>query len=416
MVNRRRFLLSGSAAFGGSLLLKGCRGRSAAIRDPRQPILVGSLLDATGAVSAVGVQMIAAAELAIAEINAAGGLLGRPVQLKQYDTQSDIQKYTQYAQQLVLQDNVDVLIGGITSAAREAIRPVVDKYKALYFYTTNYEGGLCDKYTFCTGVTPSGQIDQLLAYLSDRFQAKTIYTLAADYNFGQIAAKWTRFYGKKHGMEVIQEDFIPLQISDFSTSISKIQQLKPDAIVTVIVGANQWGFFGQWAATGLQSKIPLTCLTYNHPYVNDHTSKLEWTNIIVAEPFWVENPAAASQKFLNQFRQKFGADKYPASLAATHYTAIKLWAEAVKKAGTTDRAAVTQVLESGLTYTTGPLGSVSFDKTHHIAHTINILESTEDQAFNQVAGPFSNISALEDQGRCDLIARPNTSEQFTPKI
>ena len=88
-------------------------------------------------------------------LNAAGGLLGRQIQLINYDTQSSMQLYSQYAQQLVLKDRVDVVQGGITSASREAIRPTLDRYKTLYFYNAQYEGGVCDRNVFCTGTTPA---------------------------------------------------------------------------------------------------------------------------------------------------------------------------------------------------------------------------------------------------------------------
>ncbi len=414
MVNRRKFLLQSSASLIASFLLKGCKSAS---QRTSQSIVVGSLLDATGPISIVGVEMIAATELAIAEINDAGGLLGRTVTLKQYDTQSDIQKYIQYAQQLILRDKVHVLIGGITSASREAIRPVINRYKTLYFYSIEYEGGVCDKYTFCTGATPSGQLDKLFRYMASQFKAKTIYTLAANYNYGQAIAKWTRFYGNKYGMNVIQEDFLPLDVSDFSTTLSRIQQAKPDMILAIIVGTNQAGFYDQWAAAGLQGKIPLTSVTFKQPYIRDSSQKPQWAEVIVSSPYWLEDPSDANQQFLARFRQKFGNDKYPSSLAVAQYTAVKVWAEGVKKAETIEREAVTKVLEEGsASYDNGPLGRVAFDKTHHTRYPINILESNENQGFDRLAGPFPNLAAMEDQGQCNLITRPNTSKQFTPNF
>ncbi|RYD26201.1 MAG: urea ABC transporter, partial [Lysobacteraceae bacterium] len=122
------------------------------------PIKVGSLLDLSGPIGASGQAMFDTIQLAVAEVNAGGGLLGRPVELVNYDTQSTIQLYSQYAQQLALRDKVAVVHGGITSASREAIRPVFDRYKTLYFYNVLYEGGVCDRNMFCTGTTPAQNI------------------------------------------------------------------------------------------------------------------------------------------------------------------------------------------------------------------------------------------------------------------
>ncbi|MFP3441103.1 transporter substrate-binding protein, partial [Pantoea sp. SIMBA_133] len=97
-------------------------------------------------------------------LNKAGGLLGRQIQLSAYDTQSNIQLYTQYAQTLALKEKVDVVFGGITSSSREAIRPILDRAKMLYFYNTQYEGGVCDRNVFCTGSTPAQTVNHICDY------------------------------------------------------------------------------------------------------------------------------------------------------------------------------------------------------------------------------------------------------------
>ena len=96
---------------------------------------------------------------AVDEINAAGGLLGRKLQLINYDPQSNIQLYTQFATEAATKDKVAVVHGGITSASREAIRPLLKRYNTLYFYNTLYEGGVCDRNSFCTGSTPAQTVE-----------------------------------------------------------------------------------------------------------------------------------------------------------------------------------------------------------------------------------------------------------------
>lgn len=414
-LNRRKFILYGSAAFGTSLLAKGCAKTSSSSND-RKPIIVGGLHDETGAIALYGVQMVSAAKMAIAEINAAGGLLGRQVEFKQYDTQSDIQKYTQLAQQLILGDKVDVLVGGITSASREAIRPIVDKYKKLYFYNTQYEGGVCDKYVFCTGVTPSSQSKLLIDYAAKKLKAKRIYTIAADYNFGRITADWGKLYANKNNMQVVSEEFIPLDVSDFSTTIGKIQQAKPDVIYSVLVGSNHEGFFGQWAAAGLQNKIPYLSPTFVQPYDQDGSKRPEKAGYISAHSYYINEPREANKNFVSKFHQQYGDRKYINFFGADTYTGVMLWAEAVKKAGTTENEAVIKALEDGVIYDRGPLGSKSFDKTHHVNHTIYILKSNAEQGFELVDGPYNNLRAVDDQGQCDLKAKANTFKQFVHKF
>lgn len=131
-----------------------------------EPIKLGSLLDGSGALGLEGKRMIETTEYAVEQLNKAGGLLGRPIQLIAYDTQSSMQLYTQYAQQLALKDKVDVIQGGITSASREAIRPIFDRARTLYFYNTQYEGGVCDRNVFCTGSTPAQTVNHIVDYAS----------------------------------------------------------------------------------------------------------------------------------------------------------------------------------------------------------------------------------------------------------
>ena len=126
------------------------------------PIKLGSILDNSGNLDAYGKPMVMATTLAAEEINAAGGLLGRKIQVVQYDSQSDIALYTKYAQQLTRDDKVDVTHGGITSASREAIRQTFTRANSLYFYNVLYEGGVCDRNTVCTGTTPAQAVEPIV--------------------------------------------------------------------------------------------------------------------------------------------------------------------------------------------------------------------------------------------------------------
>lgn len=414
-LNRRNFIVYGSAAFGSTLLFNGCTSQSSTSGKSSEPIVVGSILDQTGFLSSLGAQQIACQQMAIDEMNAAGGVLGRPLQLKLYDGQSDVQKTAQLAQQLILQDKVSVLFGCLSSAAREAVRPIADKYKTLYFYPSQYEGGVCDKYTFCGGVTASGILDKLVAHATKKLNAKKLYTIAADYNFGQISAKWVKYYGDKYGITDAQAEFIPLDVSDFSTTISKIQKAGPDAVVSILVGDNHEGFFGQWAKSGLKEKIPVLAATLSHPYDQDGAKRPEKAGIIAVRSYWQEDPAEPMKKFVSAFQQKFGKNKYLFELGFDCYVVPKMWAQAAEQAKSLDREAITKVLEDGMVYDS-PQGPVSFDKTHHINHTVYVLRSTADQKFELVDGPFKDIRATDDQGKCDLLTKPDTFTQFTPAI
>ena len=172
------------------------------------------------------------------------GILGRQVELLSPDPQSDNRKYQQLGKRLILEDEVDVLMGAFASSEREALRPIVDQTKALYFYNNQYEGGVADKYTFCTGAVAEQQIIPAMQYMVANFGRK-IYTPAADYNFGQLSAMWTRAMAPVLNAEVVGEEFIPLSVSDFTSTISRIQQAKPDWLMMYITGQNHSNFYPQ---------------------------------------------------------------------------------------------------------------------------------------------------------------------------
>ena len=195
------------------------------------PIKLGSVLDNSGNLDAYGKPMVQATQLAAEEINAAGGLLGRKIEVVQYDTQSDIALYTKYAQQLARDDKVDIVHGGITSASREAIRQTFRRANVLYFYNVLYEGGVCDRNCFVTGTTPAQAVEPIVEIAIKQW-GKKIYVLAADYNYGQITAKWVAHYVKQRGGTIAQTSFFPLDVSDFGSTIAKIQQAKPDVGVS----------------------------------------------------------------------------------------------------------------------------------------------------------------------------------------
>src|SRR3989454_8908115 len=116
----------------------------------------------------------------------------------------------------MLETKAAVIMGGITSGSREPIRPSIDKNKQLYFYNEQYEGGVCDKYLFATGVVPSQQLSTLFKWTMVNV-GKTVYTLAADYNYGHISSDWVKFYLNNDGGTLLRGYFLPLDRADFGS-------------------------------------------------------------------------------------------------------------------------------------------------------------------------------------------------------
>jgi urea transport system substrate-binding protein len=377
------------------------------------PIKLGAIDDNSGVLDIYGKPIVMANALAVEEINAAGGLLGRKIELKQYDSQSDIALYTKYAQQLVREDKVDVAHAGITSASREAIRQTFRRGNTLYFYNILYEGGVCDRNCFVTGTTPAQAVEPIIDYAMKKWGNK-VYVLAADYNYGQITAKWVSHYVEERKGTVLATNFFPLDVSDFGSTIAKIQDAAPNFVVAALVGGAHMSFFRQWAASGMNKKIPLTSTTFG--VGNEHLalSAAEGDGILIAGNYSPEIDTPANKKFLAAWAKRYGDAKLVHELAVSQYQGIMLWAEAVRKAGSVDHDALVKVLETGLKIE-GPAGIVAVDpKTHHCSLDIHLMV-VKDQKLTIIDTAVQRPPADTAQ-YCDLQKNPDDNKQYEVKI
>ena len=303
------------------------------------------------------------------------GVLGRQLELLAPDPQSDNTQFQTLARRLILDDKVDVIMAGFASAEREAIRPIMDQNKMLYFYNNQYEGGVADKNTFCTGAVPEQQIVPVMQYMIKNFGPR-IYTLAADYNFGQLSAAWTRAMAPLLNAEVIGEEFIPLSVSQFSSSIAKIQEAKPSWLMMYITGQNHSNFYPQANAAGL--KFPMgSSINIAQGYEHRRFAPPALNRFHVTASYMEEIPTPRNKLFVKRWRAMFADEPYLAMEGHSAYVATHLYAKAVRLAGTTDKATVVKALESGLGVE-APAGWVFMDPaTHHLSQYIRLARCDE---------------------------------------
>ena len=410
-VSRRQVLRDGAVASLGmsASMLLGRQAKAA------EDIAVGSILDATGPINIYGLPMIDATKFAVDAINQSGGVLGRKLRLIEADCQSNNQVYAQNAVKLILDDKVSVLMGGITSASREAVRPVVDRYSAVYFYNEQYEGGVCDKLVFCTGVTPAQQLGVLVPWAAKQ-HGKRFYTLAADYNYGHISADWVKVYLKAAGGELSGEEFIPLDVVNFDSVIQRLQSAKPDVVMSLLVGGNHIAFYRQFAAAGLKEKMAIVSATFGLGNEQVVLKPQEAEGIVVIYPYFQELDNAVNKDWVAAWRKRFGANyTYITDSACTVWNGWHLWAMAVNKANSLDRDKVIAALETGLTFDS-PEGHIRLDpKSHHVVHSVHLAKVNDKNGFS-IMESFANVEPSDTMKVCDLIANPNEHKQYTPKF
>ena len=377
-----------------------------------KPIKLGLLEDASGDFALPVIPKIHATELAVEEINAKGGILGRPIELIKYDTQSDNTRFQQMARRLINNDHADVIFGAFSSASREAIRPIMDRAKQMYWYNNQYEGGVCDTNVFVTGAVPEQQFSTLIPWMMQKY-GKKVYTIAADYNFGQISAEWVRDIVKQNGGTMVGEEFIPLSVSQFGQTIQNIQKAKPDFVMTLLVGANQSSYYEQASAAKLN--LPMgSSVNVGQAYEHKRFKAPALKDMYVTANYIEEVDTPASNDFKKRFHAKYPNEPYINQEAANAYDAVYLYKAAVEKANSTDMTAVRKALESGGICTDGPSGKVCIDpKSHHLSHTIYLAHVKADHSI-EIPKVWNDIQPYWlGQVGCNLPVKPDHN-QYTP--
>ncbi|ORE95168.1 aliphatic amidase expression-regulating protein [Aurantimonas sp. 22II-16-19i] len=376
------------------------------------PIKMGVLEDQSGDFAVATIGKVHGIELAAEEINAAGGIAGRPLELVTYDTQSDNRRYQEFMRRVLQRDKVDVVFAGFSSASREAYRPIVDQFKGLAFYNNQYEGGVCDANMIVTGAVPEQQFSTLIPYMMEKY-GKNVYTIAADYNFGQISAEWVRDIVKENGGTMAGEEFVPLGVSQFSQTIQNIQQAKPDFLVTLLVGTAQASYYEQAASANVG--LPMaSSVNVGQGYEHKRFQPPSLANMYVTTNWIEEVDNPASKAFVEKWRAKFPDEPYINQEAENSYIAVYLYKQMVERAKSTDHDAIRKVIAEGDVCMDAPEGRVCIDpKSQHMSHTIYLAKVGEDHSIS-FPKVWDDIKPywLGDVG-CDLT-KENPEAQYTP--
>ncbi|MFO1056148.1 MAG: transporter substrate-binding protein [Dongiaceae bacterium] len=412
-LSRRQFVRSatGALVFSSTLATLERAGLAAA-----EPIRLGNILDKTGGLNIYSLKQIAGVAMAVDEINAAGGLLGRPVQLYFYDSQSNNQFNSQYATQALVKDKVEVIHGGITSSSREVMRPIVRKFHGLLFYNSLYEGGVCDRRHVNTGMVPAQQLEPLIDYVGGELGKKKGYVLAADYNYGQITAKWMQKLVTEKGGSLAGIEFFPLDVTNFAPALSRIQAAKPDVVWSALVGGAHISFYRQFEATIGKKNMTLASTTYGVGREQTELSPQEGEGIIIATSFVDSLPTQQAKDFVARFHKYVGNDEYVGEYGEYGYRGVMLWAQAVKAAGSSKPDAVIEAISKGGIKFEGGGGLYTIDgQTNHTTMDIHIVKGNASQSFDVIKS-FPQRPPLDTQLVCDLHKNPNDTTQYEPKL
>ncbi|MFD2610928.1 urea ABC transporter substrate-binding protein [Paenibacillus gansuensis] len=346
-------------------------------------IKVGILHSLSGTMAISEVSVKDAEMMAIDEINAKGGVIGKKIIPVVEDGASDWPTFAEKARKLIQEDQVATVFGGWTSASRKAMLPVFEELNNLLWYPVQYEGLESSPNIFYTGATTNQQIVPAVSYLLKEQGKKKFYLLGSDYVFPRTANKIIKEQLKAEGGELAGEEYTPLGHTDYSTIISKIKEAKPDVVFNTLNGDSNVAFFKQLQDAGITAK-DLTTLSVSvaEEEIRGIGAKV-LEGHLAAWNYYQTTDTPENKTFVANYKKAYGDDRVTADPIEAGYTAVYLWAAAVEKAGSADVAKVKEAAK-GLEFN-APEGKVTIDgENQHIYKTVRIGEVQADGQFKEV--------------------------------
>lgn len=355
-----------------------------------QPIKIGIPVGLSGANSVVAPSVVQSSEYAAREINEAGGILGRRIELVVADDNSGAQGAQRAFESLVYEKEVDVLISMETSAARNAGLPIVNRGRTPYIYTSFYEGRSCSPWMYVNAWVPEQQVAPIVDHFMAEHGVESVYLIGSDYAFGRGMLEFTRDYVESKGGEILGEEYLPMDGSDWTAIISKLKAADPDALITSTAGgAPNVTLTKQLRAAGVD--IP-----YGNLAVDEGTAKSmggDAAGIFISASYITGIASEENKDFLAGMEAMFGDDLVtPNDLSVPQYEAIHAYKAAVDAAGSTEPQAVIDALDD--VSVTGPRGTITMDKQRHAPLTMYLGQVQEDGSV-EVIESFENVDPGE---------------------
>ena len=327
-----------------------------------------------------------AEKLAISQINAAGGVLGRQIKVVQEDGGSDWPTFAEKARKLLASDHCAAIFGCWTSASRKAVLPVVEQLNGMLYYPTFYEGLEQSKNVIYTGQEATQQILAGLNWVNKEKDAKTFYLIGSDYIWPRTSNKIARKHIEGHltGCKVVGEDYFPLGSTQFNSVINKIKLSKPDVIYADVVGGSNVAFYKQMKAAGIDLKKQ-TLMTIS--VTEDEIAGIGGENIAGAYAcmkYFQSLDNENNKAFVAAFKQMYGEKAVIGDVTQAAYLGPWLWKLTCEKAGSFDVDKIA-VASNGIVFDKAPEGYVRIhDSNHHLWSRTRVGRALLDGQFEIV--------------------------------
>lgn len=348
-------------------------------------VKVGILHSVTGTMAISETGSVQAEKLAIEQINASGGILGRKIEVIQEDGASDWPTFAEKAKKLLVEDKVAAVFGCWTSASRKAVLPVFEQYNGMLYYPTFYEGLEQSPNVIYTGQEATQQILAGIDWVVKEKGAKSFYLLGSDYIWPRTSNKIARKHIEKLGLEVVGEEYYPLGHTQFNSVINKIKLKKPDVIYAIVVGGSNVAFYKQLKAAGIDmTKEKPLLLTIS--VTEDEILGIGGENMVgayAAMKYFQSLPNDNNKSFVAEFKKMWGDNIVIGDVTQAAYLGPWLWKAAVEKAGSFDIDKV-RAASPGIELTTAPEGYVKVHENHHLWSKTRIGHARADGQYDVV--------------------------------
>ncbi|MGH7846722.1 MAG: urea ABC transporter substrate-binding protein [Candidatus Binatia bacterium] len=347
-----------------------------------EPIKVGILHSLTGTMSISEKSVVDATLLAIEEINAKGGILGRKIEAIVSDGKSDWPTFAKEAERLIAQERVSVVFGCWTSASRKTVKPIFEKYNHLLFYPLQYEGLEQSPNIVYTGAAPNQQIIPAVKWAFDNL-GKRFFLVASDYVFPHSANEIIKAQVVALGGQIVGEEYLILGSQYATRVVNKIVSAQPHVILNTINGHTNVAFFAELRKAGVTpDKIPTLSFSIAENELRGMNPKA-MAGDYAAWNYFQSLDTPENREFVRRFQGKFGADRVTNDPMEAAYIAVHLWGQAVQDAREVATNAVRKaILDQSFN---APEGIVHLDpETQHLWKTVRIGKIRPDGQFDIV--------------------------------
>src|SRR6266850_2562886 len=348
-------------------------------------VTVGILHSVTGTMSISETGSVEAEKLAIEQINAAGGVLGRKIKFIQEDGASDWPTFAEKAKKLLVNDKCAAVMGCWTSASRKAVLPVFEQYNGMLYYPTFYEGLEQSKNVIYTGQEATQQIIAGLDWVNKTKNAKSFYLLGSDYIWPRTSNKIARKHIEGHlaGCKVVGEEYFPLGHTQFNSVINKIKLTKPDVIYAIIVGGSNVAFYKQLKAAGIDlSKQTLLTISVTEDEI-DGIGGENIAGAFACMKYFQSLDNANNKTFVPAFKKMWGEKTVIGDVTQAAYLGPWLWKLTVEKAGSFDVDKIAAA-SPGVEFKGAPEGYVRIHENHHLWSKTRVGKAKLDGQFELI--------------------------------